>query len=465
MNVFDPVPSVIGPSGLNVTAFHPSWYSARDPSISKCCVVRRPAASAPSAANRYAKLVPSIGALLLTADPIGRFHADQVEHRRHHVDRVRELVPQPTGVAGEARRPAHDARIGDAALVHLALPPLERCVAGHRPAPRIVVVQRGTAELVDALAHLRPAGGIAVDHAHVVDRAGDTTFRAGAVVGHEHDHGVVGVAARLEVREETADLVVGVGEEAGEALHEARRDLLVGRFELVPRRHPRRARRQLGVGGDDAELHLADQDPLARRVPPVVEHTPIPLDPLRRRMVRRVARPGGEVEEERLLAVGVAQVAEVLDRVVDEVFGEVVALGRRARWLHRVVVAVQRGHELVRLAAVEAVPAVEAAPERPAAAVGGHVGLVVGRQVPLPHRVRRVAVGAEDLGEEPVLRRHHAPVAREAHGEVGDAAHAVGVVVAAGEQAAARRRAERGGVEVGQAHALPGEARRCSACR
>ena len=163
-----------------------------------------------------------------------------------------------------------------------------------------------------------------------------------------------------------------------------------------------------------------------------------------------MAGSGAEVEEERLLAVDVAEVAQVLDGVVDQVFGEVVALGHGARRLHRVVVAVEGGHELVRLAAVEPVPTIEAPAERPAAAVGPHVGLVVGREVPLPDRVGRVALGAQDLGEEAVLGRDLAVVPGVAHRQVGDAAHAVRVVVAAREQARPRGRAQRRGVEVGQ---------------
>ena len=166
----------------------------------------------------------------------------------------------------------------------------------------------------------------------------------------------------------------------------------------------------------------------------------------------RVARARAEVEEERLGIVDVAQVAQVFDGVVDEVLGEVVPLGDGPRWLDRVVVAVERGHELVRLATVEAVPAVEPAPERPAAAVGGHVRLVVGREVPFADGVRRVPGGPQDLRQEPVLGRDLARVARIGHGEVGDAAHAVRVVIAAGEQARTRRRAERSGVEVGEPH-------------
>src|SRR5215203_4431586 len=145
--------------------------------------------------------------------------------------------------------------------------------------------------------------------------------------------------------------------------------------------------RSLDAGSHDPELHLPGDDALAQRVPPVVEQPAVALNPLRRRVVRGVTRTGGEVQEERLLTVGVAQVAQVLDGVIDEILGEVVTLGGRARRLHGVVVAVERRDELMRLAAVEAVPAVEAAPDRPAAAVGGHVGLVVGREVPLAHCV------------------------------------------------------------------------------
>ena len=112
-----------------------------------------------------------------------------------------------------------------------------------------------------------------------------------------------------------------------------------------------------------------------------------------------MARAGREVEEERLLGVDVAEVAEVLDGAVGEVLGEVVALGDRARRLHGVVVAVERRHELVGLAAVEAVPAVEPATERPAGAVGGHVRLVVGRQVPLADRVASSSPAARSISD------------------------------------------------------------------
>src|SRR6266705_5169516 len=134
-----------------------------------------------------------------------------------------ELVADPAA-AGDAARPVHDARVGDTALVHLALPPAERRVSRHRPAPRVVVVGAGPAQLVDARAQLTTAGGGAVPESGVVDRPTHAALGAGAVVGHHDDHGVVPLAELLDEREHAPDLRVGVRAEAGEALHEPRVD-------------------------------------------------------------------------------------------------------------------------------------------------------------------------------------------------------------------------------------------------
>ena len=115
---------------------------------------------------------------------------------------------------GDAGRPAHDARIGDAALVHLSLPTPERRVARHRPAPRVVVVGARAAQLVDAGTQLPAAGGLAVPDAGVVDRPLLTAFGAGAVVGQGDDEGVLGLSELVDEVEHPADLLVGVGKEA-----------------------------------------------------------------------------------------------------------------------------------------------------------------------------------------------------------------------------------------------------------
>ena len=62
------------------------------------------------------------------------------------------------------------------------------------------------------------------------------------------------------------------------------------------------------------------------------------------------------------------------------------------------VVVDERGHELVGLAGEEPVAALEPPAQRPAVAPGAEVLLVLGREVPLPHRPGRVAVGVSMAG-------------------------------------------------------------------
>ena len=76
---------------------------------------------------------------------------------------------------------------------------------------------------LDVLLVSEPAGGL-------VEGAGDASLGAGAVVGEHHDDGVVGDPAGLEVVEESAEVVVGVGDEPGVDLHVAREEAaLLGR--------------------------------------------------------------------------------------------------------------------------------------------------------------------------------------------------------------------------------------------
>jgi hypothetical protein len=143
--------------------------------------------------------------------------------------------------------------------------------------------------------------------------------------------------------------------------------------------------------------------------------------------------------------------------VVGEVGCQVVAVLPRAGGGDPVVVLDERWRELVRLAGEEAVVALEAPSERPALARRAEVRLVLGGEVPLPDGVGGVPARDEHLGEEAVLVRDAGVVAGEAGGEIDDPAHAVRVVVAAGEHARAGRRAQRGGVEVRVAQAAIGE--------
>ena len=283
-----------------------------------------------------------------------------------------------------------------------------------------------------------PAGSRFVDP-RVVDRAVLPALGAGAVVRHEHDERVVELADLGQEVEQPPDLGVGVGQEGREALHEPRRHHLIGGVELVPGGHPRRSGRQLGAGRHDARLELPSEGLVAPPVPSPVERPVVALDPLGGGVMGGMAGPGAEVEEEPPIRVDGAQVAQEADGLVGQVGAEVVALGHRPGRGHRVVVVVERGDELVGLATMEAVPTVEAASEGPAAARCGHVRLVVGGEVPLADRVGRVPLRLQDLGQEAVLVGDLARVAGIPHGQVGDAPHPVGVVVAPREQAGTSR--------------------------
>ena len=281
----------------------------------------------------------------------------------------------------------------------------------------------------------------------LIDPVG-AAFGARPVVGdHDHDR-VVQVAGVGEESEHPADLLVGVREEPGEALHEPGRDGPLRPGEGVPGRHPIRPRGQRRRRRDQAPGKLAGERLLAPGIPAQVEPPAVAFPPARRRLVRGVAGAGRQVEKERLAGVDRAQVRQELDRVVGQVLGEVVAILHGRGRPDRVVVVVQGRHELVGLAAVEAVPAVEAPGQRPGGARRGHVRLVLGGQVPLADGVARVAGRAQDLGQVAVFARRLAPVAGIADRQVGHPAHAAAMVVAAGQQAGPGRRAQRRRVEV-----------------
>ena len=165
----------------------------------------------------------------------------------------------------------------------------------------------------------------------------------------------------------------------------------------------------------------------------------------------------GEIEEERLLGVDRSQVTEELDGPIGQVGAQVVPVLDGSARPDSVVVVVEGRCELVCLAAVEPVPAVESATEGPRAPGARHVGLLLRAQVPLAHGIGRVPVGPEDLGQEAVLAWGPAPVPGESAGQIGDASHPAAVVVPSREQAGAGRGAEGRRVEVREPEAVGGQ--------
>ena len=267
---------------------------------------------------------------------------------------------------------------------------------------------------------------------------------------------VVPLAQVLDRLDHAADLVVGVGHVAGVDLGLAGEHLLVFLAERVPLRHAVRPRGQLRVRRNDAEALLVGEDPLALLVPAVVELALELLDPFLGRVVRRVRRAGRVVDEERLVRGDGVQAMHVVDRLVghrgDEVPARVAFVGGDQRRVLREVRL-----PLVRVAAEEAVEVLEAHADRP---LVERPGLGV-------HPARDVVVLAEPGGAVAVVSQNCADrrgvllddrvVAREAGCSFGDDAEMDRVMVAAGDERGARRRAQRRRVEVRVPQPLAGE--------
>ena len=205
-------------------------------------------------------------------------------------------------------------------------------------------------------------------------------------------------------------------------------------------------------------LLLSGQGLFAERLVAHVEAALELLDPLLRRVVRRVGGTRGVVQEERLLGCQHLGVLDELQRLVGDVHREVVALLGRLGLVHHVVVVDEVGIPLVGLGPEEAVETLEPPPRRPVAPGRGQVHLGLGAQVPLTHHVGVPTPLAQDLGDVAVLGRDHPTGVGEPDGRFGDAGHGVAGVVAAGQQARPGRRAQRGGVPLGIAQPVGGDA-------
>ncbi len=376
--------------------------------------------------------------LRMTVDDVRTRRADRLEDGRRNVGDVVELVADAALVA-DAGRPVRDQRIADAATMGVLLVALVRCVADRSPAPGIVVEAFRRADLVDACDRLFDRLRPAVEIARVVDHAGRAAFLAGAVVGHQQEQRVVEFATGGEVIHQPADLRVGVFEEAGESLLQAQRQRAFIRREFDPGLHARIARRKVSIRRDDAKLLLPLVPLLPHHIPAGVELAAVLVDVFLRRLMRRMRRAERDVEEERLFRHGCLLRVHHADRLIDQVFAEVITLIRRLRRLHRMIVAGQIRTPLVGLAFEEAVVAVEAACERPLVERAGRRCLLHRGEVPLADGEGGVAARPQHFGNRRRALRHGAGAVRIARAPVGEPAHADRMVIAAGHQRGAGR--------------------------
>ena len=163
--------------------------------------------------------------------------------------------------------------------------------------------------------------------------------------------------------------------------------------------------------------------------------------------MRRVRGAGRVIDEERLARVDLVDAVQVVDGVVGHAGDQVPArLALERIDLGRVAEEVRL--PLVGVAADEAVEILEAHAGRPLVERPDLAGREGRRVVVLAEPGGGVAVVLEDAADGGLVLGDDAVVAGEAGGLLRDHAEAGRVMVAPGDQRGARRRAERGGVNV-----------------
>ena len=212
------------------------------------------------------------------------------------------------------------------------------------------------------------------------------------------------------------------------------------------------------VRGHDAAALLFGERPLAQGVPAVVELPAVRVSPLQRHVVRGVGSAGREVHEERAIRGQGRLLAHPGDRAVGHVLGEVVLLVGIAVRFDRGRPVVQRGRELVGLTTEEPEEVLEPATTGGPRIERSHrAGLPHRHLVALAELGGRIPVEPQHLGQGCCRLGSHRGVARDRRGDLGDRAHPDRVMVAAGQQRLAGRRAQRRRVEPGVGQTIAGQ--------
>ena len=244
------------------------------------------------------------GALRDAVDRFGRGDAGRFQDRRHDVDDVVELMANAADVLDVAGPRHANALRRSAAMRRDLFHPFERRV--HRPRPAGRKVREGlvrSPELVPEELILHRHGD-AIEGGEFVRCPVEHALGARAVVAADvDDQRVVELAHVLDRLNDAADLVVGVREVSAVHVGLFDEELLLLPTQRIPLRQVLRPRRQLGIGGNDAEPLLVGEDRVADFVPTFIEQMLVAdfLDPLRRRMMRRMRAAGNVINEERLV--------------------------------------------------------------------------------------------------------------------------------------------------------------------
>src|SRR6266566_5111429 len=155
-----------------------------------------------------------------------RLNAKRVEHGGYHVDGVGKLRAD-LALRFDLFGPMDNERVAGAAAIGLALPAAEGGIARPGPTPGVVVEGLRTTQLVDLLQALLKRLRCIVEELTLVGGAGGAALGAGTVIRDDHDQGVVELVDALQVVEQATNVIVCVGQEAGEDLHHAGVELLL----------------------------------------------------------------------------------------------------------------------------------------------------------------------------------------------------------------------------------------------
>ena len=234
--------------------------------------------------------------------------------------------------------------------------------------------------------------------------------------------------------------MVSVGGVCAKHLGLPHEQLLALIVERVPFRQVVRPGSELCVSRNHAQSLLVGENLVPHRIPAFIEqvHVMDLVDPLGRRLVRRVRGARDVIDKERLLGRRRIQLFHVVDGVIGHVGDKVIA-GLPDPGKDLSGVAEEERLPLAAVAAHEAVKILKSHPDWPLIERTGRAVLIRGCVVILAEPARGVAIVPQDRADGRFVLGNDAVVAGVAGGLLGDHAEADRVMVAPGNQRRARR--------------------------
>src|SRR5665647_2014390 len=178
------------------------------------------------------------GALRVSVEYCGRFHAEQVVDGRHDVDSVNILVSHFTSCRNPPW-PRDEAHVcGPSFVARKALPVREGRIEGPRPACTKVVIGRWASQFFNMLYVLFYGVRNIVKEFNFINGTVRAALAARAVVGGDDDDRVVKLTRLLEVIKQATNVVIGIRYKPRIHLSHAYKHPLLVVGQRIPRAHP-----------------------------------------------------------------------------------------------------------------------------------------------------------------------------------------------------------------------------------